>query len=626
MKKRFIQRKPEAYVSALLTGFMISSAETVFSAYRNKVVFTDIQFVEKVNGVRFFLLFLSISIIITAWMFINESDFPAYLGLFLSSVVFAFELSVIVSIESYKLTLHADVVFLVGISMIMFLIMKFLADGDKLRIRSLSQISSFSSWKNVYIIIGVEVILFTMLVSGFTLYRYYSFSSSTFDFGIFAQMFENMAKSGQPVTTLERGKEISHFSVHFSPTWYLLMPGYLIFRSPVYLYVINAFVIAIGAFPVYRICRQLHWTPFTALVFSNLYLLYPSMAAGTWNEIHENSLLPVLILYMVYFFLARKNIPMLVFAFLVLGDKEDAAIYIAAFALYVIFATKRKKTGILLFLIAGVYFVFATSMVKYFGGTVMTWRLGTYFPEGQEGFFGVVKTCVTDIGYLIKNVFLTENQIPENAQSAQQLFAQGKFQFLLFMLLPVVFLPFLAKKNSVLFLLIPMLVINLMPAWIYQYDIYFQYTYGTAALILVAVILAAENIAGNKKILLVGTSLVLCFLFSSSLFATKASAYRLMYRDNKEEYQKQSVELDNFLNKYYEEGDSVSANGYLTPHLSKVKELYTVPEIYGENKKTDWYVLLPSDNAQYNPEDILESYQCVNEGEKVKIYKKKVSP
>ena len=55
----------------------------------------------------------------------------------------------------------------------------------------------------LWITAGLSVVFF-LFVSAWTVGRVYSFSSPTFDFGIFSQMFYNMKKSGLPMTTVER--------------------------------------------------------------------------------------------------------------------------------------------------------------------------------------------------------------------------------------------------------------------------------------------------------------------------------------------------------------------------------------------------------------------------------------
>ena len=77
------------------------------------------------------------------------------------------------------------------------------------------------------LVFGVAVsVLFGGVVAAIGVMRYLGYSAPNFDFGIFCQMFENMAKTGAPVTTVERDGALSHFAVHTSPILYLLLPFY----------------------------------------------------------------------------------------------------------------------------------------------------------------------------------------------------------------------------------------------------------------------------------------------------------------------------------------------------------------------------------------------------------------
>lgn len=607
----------DTVVSAFASGFMTASLDAVLYGEWSGISFTDIAFVNNVSLSRFFFVFLAFTALLFILALKKNSPFPIYAGLFAAAVFLSLAFVNIVSAKSYQDSFHGDIVFLLGIAMVNIVVVKHLFHEDKLNLISLSRHPFFTSWKNMYILTAVCIGIFIIVVSLFTCCRYLTYSSSTFDFGIFTQMFENMKHTGLPVTTVERGKELSHFAVHFSPSWYLLLPGYLLFPSPFYLYIANAAIIGIGAFPVFRICKHLGTSPIWAFAFAIIYLLFPTMAAGALWDIHENSLLPVLILYMAYFFLSGKTVPMLLFSLLTLGDKEDAAIYVAAFALYGIFGTKYKWKGVLLLFLSVIYFFFATAMIQILGGEVMTSRLNLYFPEGNAGFAGVVKTCFTDIGYLLRNVFA----LNDNAA----LFSEGKLQFILWMLVPVLFAPFLSRKNSLLFLLIPMLVINLMPAWKYQYDVYYQYTYGPAALIILSALLAFHEMEREKKRLFTCICLLLCFLFSNALFWAKGGGYISRYFRNRQIYDDSQQTLTYFLEELYTEGDSVSANFVLVPHLYEITNLYTIPEQYGTQQVTDWYILNTQyTDEKYNPSDILQYYKCINPDEQgfVRIYQK----
>ena len=90
---------------------------------------------------------------------------------------------------------------------------------------------------------------FFIFVSFWTVYRVLTYRAPTFDFGIFSQMFHQMRTTGLPVTTVERDGPLSHFAVHVSPIYYLLLPFYCIYPKPVTLQVLQAAVLASAVIP-----------------------------------------------------------------------------------------------------------------------------------------------------------------------------------------------------------------------------------------------------------------------------------------------------------------------------------------------------------------------------------------
>ena len=81
--------------------------------------------------------------------------------------------------------------------------------------------------------IALVGIFFGFFVSAITVYRYLTYSSPNYDFGLFCNMFHNMKETGLPNITSERDMLLSHFAVHISPAYYLMLPFYMIFPSPV---------------------------------------------------------------------------------------------------------------------------------------------------------------------------------------------------------------------------------------------------------------------------------------------------------------------------------------------------------------------------------------------------------
>ena len=131
------------------------------------------------------------------------------------------------------------VFFCIGIGVVDFIVIKWLVKNDKLGIANIT-----IDRKIALIIACLLFVVATIVFGYFTSLKYRSFNNHAFDFGIFAQMYERMAVSGVPETTLERSYQMSHFGVHFSPIFYLFLPGYWIFRSPIYLFYLQSAAVA----------------------------------------------------------------------------------------------------------------------------------------------------------------------------------------------------------------------------------------------------------------------------------------------------------------------------------------------------------------------------------------------
>jgi hypothetical protein len=109
------------------------------------------------------------------------------------------------------------------------------------------------------------------------------------------------------------------------------------------------------------------------------------------------------------------------------------------------------------------------------------------------------------------------------------------------------------------------------------------------------------------------------------LFWSKATRYLDNYSENTDKFKASQEAVEKFLNEYYQEGDSVSAQCFITPHLYEVDELYTLPAQYSERQYTDWYILDEEYQGEDEyPADVIEQYECVNPTDSgfIRIYRK----
>ena len=409
---------------------------------------------------------------------------------------------------------------------------------------------------------AVLAVGFFLLVSVWTVSRVYSFATPTFDFGIFAQMFHSMRTTGLPVTTVERDGALSHFAVHVSPIYYLLLPFYMLVPRPETLQVLQAAVLASAVIPLYLLSKRHGLSPLLRTALCALLLLFPAFSGGASYDIHENAFLTPLILWLFYSIDCERPVLTALFALLTMMVKEDASVYTAVIALWLLLRSvlhrtcnRQLTTGILLFLTSVVYFFGVTSYLAGSGDGVMTYRYSNFMYDGSSSLVTVIKA-----------VFLSP------MKAVFECVDKEKLEFIGLTLLPLAGLPLLTRRYERFVLLIPYILVNLMSDYQYQHDIFFQYTYGSTACLfyLVAVNLADLKL---KRVQIGILALALCIsavCFGAQIIPKAADPVK-----NCKTYETYYNKVRDVLDTVPEDA-SVAATTYYTTYLSRRSTLYDI--------------------------------------------------
>lgn len=346
--------------------------------------------------------------------------------------------------------------------------------------------------------------------------RVQNFNTPNFDFGLFAQMFYYMDKTGLPLTTLERNTLLSHFQVHFSPIFYLLLPFYKLWPRPETLQILQILVAVSALIPAFLIVRELRLPRGWQTALCALLLLHPGLSGSSLYDLHENCFLAPLILWLLWVALRRKWGAFSVFALLLLGVKEDAFIYLFSVGLWLFCGgipscegqavldplkagkagerpvneevrekqqainmkvSEKKKwqplssnsvqvAGLFSMLVALIFFTAVSAWLSRSGEGVMLYRFENIQALPDWGLLGYALTAFSLPGWIL-----------------EQLFMPDKLLYLLKMLLPFGLLPLFSRRLRHGFLLLPFVLINLLSNWSYQYNLNFQYHYGTTVLL-----------------------------------------------------------------------------------------------------------------------------------------------
>lgn len=422
------------------------------------------------------------------------------------------------------------------------------------------------SKRTVWIFVGGFFVIATVVLSVITCLRYKTFSTPNYDFGLFCNMFENMRKTGLPMITSERDTYLSHFAVHISPIFYLLLPFYYLFPTPETLQIGQAVILMLGVIPVVLLAKHYGLHSKATAVLAFLYCFYPVLSTGCFYDIHENCFLPFFLLWTFYFFEKQKYVPMYLAALCVLAVKEDAAIFLLLFAVYAIVSRKKYLHGGILAALSVAYFLFATYLINTYGDGVLSNRFDNLIPDPESGVIGIVKVALTNPGFLLTQLFTEGDN------------GWDKILYFFMMFLPLGMLPFCTKKASRWLLLTPILL-NLLSYYQYLYNTGFQYHFGVLAFLMYA---AVQNLADLKpharRTFLSVAAASCCCLYLFAVMPT-LTHYTRNWEENKQQYAYMDEVLDTL-----PKDASLNVSTFLLAHVADHDEVY---EIGYHGNKTD---------------------------------------
>ena len=448
------------------------------------------------------------------------------------------------------------------------------------------------------------VILYVVYLSIVVVYKVKTFDGSTFDIGIFSQMFHRMSTDLTAITTLERDRVLSHFAVHISPIFYLMLPFYKFLPHVETLEVLQIWVVFSAVIPLRLLLKRLNFSKSINSLIIAWFVLIPVMTTAGGYHLHENCFLVPLIIWLFYFISSEQKWKILLVTLLLLFVKEDAFIYVVSIGLYFLFqkrfslSSQTKKWIILVdFILPVLYFALGLYLLNTYGEGGMVSRFEPYLLEGENGILSVLKNLILHPTYVFSKLLIAR-----------------KLGYLFFVLAPLVFLPLVQRTWSNYLLSLPLIVINLLPDWPYQYDIGFQYSYGSQTLLFIMALLALEDLKEHKFIKEKTTLAMVTvgIIMSGTLlhhFTHNWSFNIGYYFEHKEKFDTMRYTLESLP----EEASVVTEGGY-TPALRNHQYLYDI--FYHNDKKADDsidYIVIPREqkgnNKVYDP--IIESYESL---------------
>ncbi|MDR1674339.1 MAG: DUF2079 domain-containing protein [Oscillospiraceae bacterium] len=475
-----------------------------------------------------------------------------------------------------------------GISAIMAAMLFYLLKNNLLK-----ELYKLKTWHSVAIIAFGAVIV-CAFVGFFCVIRYRIYYSSTFDLGIAGQMYYYMKETLTPMTTCERDVLLSHFAVHFTPIYYLLLPVYFVFPYIETLLIAQPILIVLGVIPLFLICKHRGFSPAVNLCIGIAYIFSLAAVAPNFYDFHETAFIPVMMLWFFYFMEKQKWIPMYVFLGLTLCCKEDVSVSMACIGAYMLLSGGKSKStkfhGAVTAAVSVCFFLIITALLEKYGDGTFSHRFNSLMAQPENGITEIIRTVITDPAFII-----------------QEAFKEDKFIFLFQLFVPVGFLPFLTKRAGHFLLLVPTFLVCLLPEYYYQHNIDYQYVFGMIPMLfyITAVnisefgtvkdsgrmpeenslaskdkvrILPSLQTSVKKYVLPVMAAAAVMFTFSH--ITPKSRMYKA-YTD----WDKNKIEIyEMYLSKIPEEA-SVEATHMFVPRLSQRRHIYSITN---DNVQSKW--------------------------------------
>jgi uncharacterized membrane protein len=402
--------------------------------------------------------------------------------------------------------------------------------------------------------LALMVLCYTVLMSIITTLRHYFLFSGAWDLGIFNQVFWSTLHGRFFYYSVEPWFGQSFFGVHFSPILSLVIPFYAVYPHPETLLVLQSFIIALGAVPLYFLAKD-ELNERLALLLSLLYLTHPLLLGANLFDFHFEAFIPVTLLSTIYFFSSRNMKFYVLSLFLSLMSHEYVAFFAILIVLYELITKIKAKDELkkiasyaILTILTSVVWVFLASAVH------------SYLKPPETQSMNVLAPVLNEIGRPLQLLSYLGNDL------------YTKFSYLTLLLAPLLFTSFF---SSYLLLTVPWLLF----AFTLNYTPYYKIGYQYSLVVIPFVYLS--SIYGIKRLLrsnsLTQQTFSRLLLFSALFFLISTTT--LMQPQGIEI---KRIESTRSIISLIPENASVLTTNNLFPHVSNRFDAWVLPFSYDE--------------------------------------------
>ncbi|MCC3404982.1 MAG: DUF2079 domain-containing protein [Microcoleus sp. PH2017_10_PVI_O_A] len=323
------------------------------------------------------------------------------------------------------------------------------------------------------------IVITTIILFAASSARHALFHSTAYDLAIFDQAIYLISQNQTPFSSL---MEINILGDHAAFIFYPLALLYKIYPDVHWLLFVQAFALALGAWPSWSLARQAGLDEPRAIAISAMYLLYPVVFNVNLFDFHPEVIAMPAILAAILAARLDKTLWFCAAILLILSCKAVLSLTVLMMGVWLFFFEKTRKCGLIAIFLGAAWFLIATQAIV------------PYFNQGKQhagiGRYQYLGNSVLEIAI---NLILKPNLI------LGRLFSADTFGYLILLFFPVIW--WLSPRHlSPLIGAFPMLVMNILSDIDAQRDLIHQYSVPIFPFVLTVVIstIADRQRRGNN--------------------------------------------------------------------------------------------------------------------------------
>ena len=265
--------------------------------------------------------------------------------------------------------------------------------------KAINKMNHLLNTQSKFIVI-LAVVFYILVFSLISIWKYCNFGYDGLDLAIINQVFYNSIQGNFFASSIHPP---SYLGDHFTPIIFLLLPFYILFQHPVTLLILQTIALAICAWPIYLIAKNV-LTKKLAVLLAIAWLINPFVQNINLFEFHFLPFALFFIFWAFYFYQNQKFLPFVIFSSLALLVREDVALVIFVFGIFAIWEKKKMKWRATSIILSILYFITAIKLSGLLSGAEQ-YKFLLYYSWLGDSWIDIIKNIILHPWLLMPKIF-----------------------------------------------------------------------------------------------------------------------------------------------------------------------------------------------------------------------------